>query len=140
MFCSFPRCVFKLCSEIEFDGVLSHYFIFIVYLFLPPLLYSSQGLAGLIVSVLNNIFFNKKNKVSKKENIFGKDLEHIMIKRFLPAGAALVHHLSTVVSRQFAESIITVDDGPVHNLSISQHKVCIFESKYWKDNKGPTTC
>ena len=44
----------------------------------------------------------------------------------LPAGAALLHHLGPVVPRQLAETIIAVDNGPVHDLSISQHKVGIW--------------
>lgn len=41
----------------------------------------------------------------------------------LPAGAALLHHLGSVVARQLAEAIVAVDDGPVHYLSVSQNKV-----------------
>lgn len=37
---------------------------------------------------------------------------------WLPAGAALLHHLGTVEAGQLAESIVAVDDGPLHDLSV----------------------
>lgn len=43
----------------------------------------------------------------------------------LPAGAAFLHHLCSVVPRQLAETIVAVDNGPVNYLSISQDKVGI---------------
>ncbi len=43
----------------------------------------------------------------------------------IPACAAFLHDLSTVVAGQLAKSIITVNDGPVYDLGISQHKVCV---------------
>lgn len=36
----------------------------------------------------------------------------------LPDGAALLHHLGPVEPRQLAESVIAVDDGPLHDLSV----------------------
>ena len=38
---------------------------------------------------------------------------------WLPAGAALLHHLGAVEARQFAESVVAVDDGPLHDLSVA---------------------
>lgn len=43
----------------------------------------------------------------------------------LPAGAALLHDLGPMVTRQFAEAVVAVDDGPVHDLSVPQHEVRI---------------
>lgn len=43
----------------------------------------------------------------------------------VPACAALLHDLRSMVTRELAEAIVAVDDWPVHNLSIPQHKVCI---------------
>lgn len=43
----------------------------------------------------------------------------------LPAGAAFLHDLRSVVARQFAEPIVAVDNGPIHYLSISKDKVGI---------------
>lgn len=81
------------------------------------------------------------DEVSKNEKTCGRDLKHSVIINVLPAGAALLHDLSTVVSRQFAESIVTVDNGPVHDLSITQHKICIYYNNYWKEKERHTiTC
>lgn len=41
----------------------------------------------------------------------------------VPAGAALLHDLGPVVTGQFAEAVVAVDDGPVYNLSVPQDKV-----------------
>lgn len=40
-----------------------------------------------------------------------------------PASAALLHDFSTMVTRQLAESIIAVDNRPIHNLGIAQNKI-----------------
>lgn len=40
-----------------------------------------------------------------------------------PASAAFLHHFCSVVTRQLAETIIAVDDGPVDYLSVPQDKV-----------------
>lgn len=57
--------------------------------------------------------------------------------RSLPAGAALLHHLCPVVARQLAEAIVAVDDGPVHDLSVSQNKVGVCtEAKQGEDRGG----
>lgn len=37
---------------------------------------------------------------------------------WLPAGAALLHHLGAVEAGQLAESVVAVDDGPLHDLSV----------------------
>lgn len=37
----------------------------------------------------------------------------------LPAGAALLHHLGAVEAGQLAESVIAVDHGPLHDLSVA---------------------
>lgn len=56
---------------------------------------------------------------------------------FLPAGAAFLHHLCSVVPGQLAETIVAVDDGPVHNLGVSQDKVgiCLDGNKKKKERK-----
>lgn len=46
-----------------------------------------------------------------------------------PAGAALLHDLCPVVSRQLAESVITVNYRPLHDLSISQQETCLCNQK-----------
>lgn len=50
-----------------------------------------------------------------------------------PACAALLHDFSTMVTRQLAESIIAVDNRPIHNLGIPQNKigVCQEEIKHY---------
>lgn len=40
----------------------------------------------------------------------------------LPAGAALLHDLSSVEARQLAEAVIAVDHRPLHDLSVSQEE------------------
>ena len=50
-------------------------------------------------------------------------LHRLNILMTIPASAALLHDLSTMVARQLAEAIVTVDDGPVYDLSVSQNKV-----------------
>lgn len=57
---------------------------------------------------------------------------------FLPAGAAFLHHLCSVVPGQLAETIVAVDDGPVHNLGISQDKVgvCLDRNKKKRKKKN----
>lgn len=47
------------------------------------------------------------------------------IKTLLPASAALLHDLGTMVAGQLTKAIIAVDDGPVYDLSVPQHKVCV---------------
>lgn len=37
---------------------------------------------------------------------------------WLPAGAALLHHLGAVEAGQLAEAVVAVDDGPLHDLSV----------------------
>lgn len=65
-----------------------------------------------------------------------EDPEKVLL---LPAGAAFLHHLCSVVPGQLAEAIVAVDDGPVHNLGISQHKVgvCLTVNKR-KERKTTT--
>lgn len=41
------------------------------------------------------------------------------VKQRLPDGAALLHHLGPVEPRQFAEPVIAVDDGPLHDLGVA---------------------
>lgn len=43
-----------------------------------------------------------------------------------PAGAALLHDFSSVVARELAESIVTVDNGPIHNLGVPQNKIGVW--------------
>lgn len=43
----------------------------------------------------------------------------------VPAGAALLHDLGSMVTRQFAEAIVAVDNRPVHYLSVPQHEIGI---------------
>lgn len=43
----------------------------------------------------------------------------------VPAGAALLHHLGSMVAGQFAEAIVAIDDRPVHDLSVPQHEVSV---------------
>lgn len=43
----------------------------------------------------------------------------------VPARAALLHDLGSVVTGQFAEAIVAVDDRPVHDLSVPQYEVGI---------------
>lgn len=43
----------------------------------------------------------------------------LVMNQPLPDGAALLHHLRSVEARQFAESVIAVDDGPLHDLSVA---------------------
>lgn len=45
-----------------------------------------------------------------------------MQKGLLPARAALLHHLSPVEARQFAESVIAVNYRPLHDLGVSQEE------------------
>lgn len=40
-----------------------------------------------------------------------------------PARAALLHDFSTMVTGQLAESIVAVDNRPIHNLGITQNKI-----------------
>ncbi len=54
----------------------------------------------------------------------------------LPAGAALLHDLGSVVTGQFAEAIVAVDDGPVDDLSVSQHEVCVWAKKPAGENQS----
>lgn len=49
----------------------------------------------------------------------------------LPAGAALLHDLGAVEARQFAESVIAVDDGPLHDLSVAYE-----EAGLWGTGEG----
>lgn len=56
--------------------------------------------------------------------------------RCLPAGAALLHHLRSVVARQLAEAIVAVDDGPVHDLSVSQDKVGVCTEAKQGEGRG----
>lgn len=42
-----------------------------------------------------------------------------------PACAAFLHDLGSVVSRQLTEAVITVNYGPVHNLSVSKQEACL---------------
>lgn len=66
----------------------------------------------------------------------GTEGQH-QLSRSLPAGAALLHHLCSVVARQLAEAIVAVDDGPVHDLSVSQNKVGVCtEAKQGEDREG----
>lgn len=58
------------------------------------------------------------------------------LSRSLPAGAALLHHLCSVVARQLAEAIVAVDDGPVHDLSISQNKVGVCTEAKQGEDRG----
>ena len=44
---------------------------------------------------------------------------------FVPAGAALLHDLGSMVTGQFAEAVVAVDDRPVDDLSVSQHEISI---------------
>lgn len=63
-----------------------------------------------------------------------------------PASAALLHDFSTMVTRQLAESIIAVDNRPIHNLGITQNKICVcqdimrnlLDTRYsdWSKGKG----
>lgn len=46
--------------------------------------------------------------------------------RQVPASAALLHDLGPVVARQFAEAVVAVDDGPVHDLGVPQNKVGVW--------------
>lgn len=43
----------------------------------------------------------------------------------LPASAAFLHDFSTVVAGKLTEAIIAVNDGPVYDLSVPQHKVSV---------------
>lgn len=43
-----------------------------------------------------------------------------------PACAAFLHDLCSVVSRQLAEAVITVNYGPVNNLSVSKQETCLW--------------
>lgn len=52
----------------------------------------------------------------------------------VPAGAALLHDLSTMVAREFTEAIIAIDDRPLHDLSVSQHKIGIWPQKPISDS------
>lgn len=47
----------------------------------------------------------------------------------VPAGAALLHDLGPMVTGQFAEAIVAVDDRPVDDLSVPQHKIGIWPQK-----------
>lgn len=50
-----------------------------------------------------------------------------------PARAALLHDLCSVISWQLAEAVITVDHGPLHDLSVPQQKTGI-----WARNRRQT--
>lgn len=43
----------------------------------------------------------------------------------VPAGAALLHDLCSVVAGQSAEAVVAVDDGPVQDLSVPQNEVSV---------------
>lgn len=46
----------------------------------------------------------------------------------LPDGAALLHHLGPVEPRQFAESVIAVDDGPLHDLGVAYEEAGLWRT------------
>ncbi len=50
-------------------------------------------------------------------------VSHIYIHS--PARAAFLHDLCSVVSRQLAEAVITINYRPVHNLSVPQQETCL---------------
>ena len=54
-----------------------------------------------------------------------------------PAGAALLHDLCSVVTGQFAEAVVAVDDRPVDDLSVPQHEVRIWAQTPAGENLSP---
>jgi len=48
--------------------------------------------------------------------------DHLTTKGILLARAASVHDFSSVVSRELAESIVAVNDWPLHDLCVSQQE------------------
>lgn len=54
----------------------------------------------------------------------------------IPASAALLHDVSSVVPREFAKSVITVNYGPVHNLGVPQQKTGFCKDKEQKRGRA----
>lgn len=53
-------------------------------------------------------------------------------ERDSPAGATLLHDLCPVVTRELAESVITVNYRPLHDLRIPQQETCLCIEKLEK--------
>lgn len=60
---------------------------------------------------------SKKAQIAAAQSV--KVHLNLLIKQRLPDGAALLHHLGPVEPGQFAESVIAVDDGPLHDLGVA---------------------
>lgn len=69
--------------------------------------------------------------VKKKKHLHTHSA-HYTTESILLARAAPVHDFSSVVSRQLAESIVAVNDRPLHDLCISQQETgfCNKTDKY----------
>lgn len=59
---------------------------------------------------------------------YNKSTKVLPIHQRLPDGAALLHHLGPVEPRQFAESVIAVDDGPLHDLSVAYEEAGLWRT------------
>lgn len=80
--------------------------------------------SGMCINSWMNLTRGKQNQVWCKPGVLAYRCCRQEAERWWrsPAGAALLHDLSSVEARQLAEPIIAVDDRPLHDLGVSQQE------------------